>query len=370
MSVTSSSQRINDVGLQKQRIFGLDLFRALAIISVMYGHQSYLIKGDLNIPGNLIPSGVEWFFVLSGFLIGQIIIRDFSNKGNWKEVLFFLKRRWYRTLPNYYLFLLLNFILAYWGLIGTNSDHFSWKFFFFLQNFDAPFTDFFWESWSLSIEEWFYVIFPFLAFLFLRFTPLNKKKSLAVCIFLLISLPLIYRLLKTPGMALDSFWFDNIIRKLVIYRLDSIIYGVLMAFFKVYFQQYWSAWRYTLLGLGIIYLQFVSFLEVDISGVFEKVFRLPLNSLALALLLPFFDHLRKAPAFLSKPIRWISKISYSLYLVHLGIIIGLINQFSCLCTPENIIISNIVFWLSSLLIATIVYKYFELPFTKLRPSYS
>ena len=85
-----------------KRNFGLDLVRAIAILLVLITHiglkSDYV--GGLEI-GNL---GVEFFFVLSGFLIGGILIKDFSNGGvNIPVIANFWIRRWFRTLPVYYL---------------------------------------------------------------------------------------------------------------------------------------------------------------------------------------------------------------------------------------------------------------------------
>jgi peptidoglycan/LPS O-acetylase OafA/YrhL len=98
--------------------------------------------------------GVEIFFVLSGFLIGQILLRDFEQGVNFKKLLHFWKRRWIRTIPVYYLVLFLKFVLA--PAIGINI---IW-YFLFLQN-NIYGIDFFGVSWSLVIEEWFYLLIPF-----------------------------------------------------------------------------------------------------------------------------------------------------------------------------------------------------------------
>ncbi|RYE13802.1 MAG: hypothetical protein EOP34_08005 [Rickettsiales bacterium] len=82
------------------RSFGLDLARAIAIGLVLMSHFGHNALDALGF------WGVELFFALSGFLIGQILWRNFSQTDNWsgKQILNFWQRRWWRTLPNYYLF--------------------------------------------------------------------------------------------------------------------------------------------------------------------------------------------------------------------------------------------------------------------------
>ena len=77
--------------------------RAMAIILVLICHSGL----ESPLMYQLGFYGVELFFVLSGFLIGQIIIRDVLQRPSTKTLITFYKRRWLRTLPLYYMILLL-----------------------------------------------------------------------------------------------------------------------------------------------------------------------------------------------------------------------------------------------------------------------
>lgn len=125
-----------------KRIWGLDLIRAVAALSVVLSHMivhfrdTAIIKGMNNIFGGLY--GVEIFFVLSGFLIGGIILRNFekisdlkSEKGRAKTVFSFWYRRWMRTLPAYYIYLLIYILIAPGAAENANLFQYT----FFLQNF-------------------------------------------------------------------------------------------------------------------------------------------------------------------------------------------------------------------------------------------
>ncbi|MEI7616870.1 MAG: acyltransferase [Actinomycetota bacterium] len=147
----------------KNRILGLDILRAVAILLVIYGH------GALFVPQKFIPyyklpfpaiDGVSIFFVLSGYLIGKILFKIIQNSElKPKDLLNFWIRRWFRTLPNY--FLILGILLAIPLLkSGIIAHDFNWKYLLFLQNFSGPHPNFFPEAWSLCIEEWFYLLFP------------------------------------------------------------------------------------------------------------------------------------------------------------------------------------------------------------------
>ena len=150
---------------EKSRVFGLDVYRAVAILLVVMSHASYFTGSMFSwLPSIPLPDGVELFFVLSGFLIGTILIKTLeeSERFGYRELFHFWKRRWFRTLPNYYLILLVYYILVSNSIIGGDDaiEQFNWKFLVFAQNLYESFYGFYLESWSLSIEEWFYIILP------------------------------------------------------------------------------------------------------------------------------------------------------------------------------------------------------------------
>ena len=67
-------KRFFQITYKKDRVFGLDVFRSLAILTVILGHGKLIIRETSpEIAAIPLPNGVEIFFVLSGFLIGQII---------------------------------------------------------------------------------------------------------------------------------------------------------------------------------------------------------------------------------------------------------------------------------------------------------
>lgn len=217
----------------EKRVFGLDLMRALAILFVVMGHGGWILnKANTDFPWIRFIDGVELFFVLSGFLIGGILIKIFQNTESptIRTIWNFWIRRWFRTLPNYYLVLILNILFVSYGIINEDFSQFNWKFFLFLQNFSQPFYGFFWESWSLSIEEWFYLLFPIILgcfYLLGKALKISKKSIFLYSISLFLLIPLLLRVFVASKFEVDQFWLGVKIYKVVIYRLDGIALGLL-----------------------------------------------------------------------------------------------------------------------------------------------
>jgi peptidoglycan/LPS O-acetylase OafA/YrhL len=91
------------------RIFGLDLLRFIAIFMVLVGHSMMFVPESIKkVCYRFMLDGVGIFFVLSGFLIGGILIRILNKKNavTFANLVDFWKRRWMRTLPAYLVVLL------------------------------------------------------------------------------------------------------------------------------------------------------------------------------------------------------------------------------------------------------------------------
>jgi peptidoglycan/LPS O-acetylase OafA/YrhL len=147
------------IDIKHDRLYGLDILRFLAILFVMIEHGNNLLPQKYFSTLNLfVFDGVSLFFVLSGFLIGEILIKEFENNNiSFKVIIKFWKRRWFRTLPNYFSVLIILILLQF--LFANNFPVRSIsKYFIFSQNLYYPQSSFFPESWCLSVEEWFYLL--------------------------------------------------------------------------------------------------------------------------------------------------------------------------------------------------------------------
>jgi len=351
-----------------KRVYGLDILRAIAIILVVNTHGKFLLKTILGDKISWIGfmDGVELFFVLSGFLIGGILIKMIHNnnyKLSLKDCFNFWKRRWFRTLPNYYLFLTINIILVEYSLINGTFKHFDYKYFLFLQNFSQPLIGFFWESWSLSVEEWFYIFLPLSLIIFLYFS--KSKKAIIYSIITLITLPLVYRIINSSEYV-NFFWWDVKFRKIILMRLDTIIYGVLAAYIQFYHTKFWKKTAIPSFILGILLIIIFNYFPYQENSLFIKTFYFNSLSLGVMLLLPFLSGIKDFKTFFGKIITHISLISYSMYLVNM-LTIDFVAKISLPINNHiNGLINYFIYWILVILLSSLVYYFFERPMMMLR----
>ncbi|WP_417589592.1 acyltransferase family protein [Owenweeksia hongkongensis] len=366
-----------DIDLSK-RIYGLDILRALAILFVIYGHGLPMLKEQFNIRSLsfLVLDGVSIFFVLSGFLIGQILIkRIITNGGGFKELRQFWIRRWFRTLPNYFLILIVVTVLGWYYWDVQIKDMFP--FVLFLQNFASPHPHFFQEAWSLAVEEWFYILFPFASFAIFR-SETSLKKWFPWLIITFIALSIGVRFYRYNVMEIASLKdYDHFFRKQVITRFDSLMMGVLGAYLSTFFSHGWLSKPRLKMWLGLILIIFNQLCFHYATEIFEGnyFYHTVLSFLVFAtgvfLCLPILTSVKRGKGKLARGITLVSLVSYSMYLIHFtltkGFIIPLTLRGELAEHTLGLDVLRVVIYLFvSLFGSILLYKYFEVPTTKLR----
>ncbi|WP_303289432.1 acyltransferase [Marinobacter sp. SS5-14b] len=352
------------------RIFGLDFLRFMAIMLVVIGHGLVLMPsfgGIYEFFRVFDFLGVEFFFVLSGFLIGTIFLKTFSDSSGIKDLLYFWKRRWWRTLPNYYLFIVINSV----GFSVLKDDFiFDWRYLFFLQNLIRPNEGFFSVSWSLTVEEWFYVTVPFIFLIFLR---ISKSKASAIWSTFLLVVIASFIGRHYYISHFEATWSDEM-RRVALLRLDSLIYGVVAAWLWLNNREFLEKYKLSLfiagtllLGVGVAIRNSP---EIN-QQAWMLLFLFPIISLGVSCWLPILSCWRFKDEGNSPLEKWVCNISlwsYSLYLVHVPAMEGfrIFILPKILDSPILQILTFAIWTGFAIFSSFLIYRFFEKPLTDLR----
>ena len=211
-----------------KRLHGLDTLRAAAIVMVLAYHYKVVVTGvdTFGYLSSLGWTGVDLFFVLSGYLIGNQII---AQPGGFSVRQFYL-RRLLRTLPNYLV------VLALYLLVPALMEKETaplWRFLTFTQNFSLRPGQTFTHSWSLCIEEQFYLILPAVVLLCARFKRGTTLGWLLLVAGMVGAVMMRYQAWHAHGReAIDAMDYYQHIYYSSLCRFDELLPGVAIAMLK------------------------------------------------------------------------------------------------------------------------------------------
>jgi peptidoglycan/LPS O-acetylase OafA/YrhL len=288
-----------------KRLPALDVLRGIAILIVLVYHY---------VPAQFIPplfwSGVDLFFVLSGFLITDILLKN-AKAGNYYQT--FYIRRAARIIPLYWLLLLVFGLALKFApeMLGSSfAKHLPfWSYFTFTQNFLYSARNFWRDpwldvTWSLALEEQFYI------FLSITARNLNKKYLAGLSIFLILLAPVLRLYTASPLAAY----------MLPLQRADSLMLGVLIAIFWqsksgqefIYNHKKYFLWALPVFFLGIAYLFKIN------AGIGMPIPHFILAFFYADLLILGLVSSPEKPGLIfgSKFLGWLGLRSYGIYLLH------------------------------------------------------
>jgi peptidoglycan/LPS O-acetylase OafA/YrhL len=211
----------------------LDGLRALAIISVVLFHAEFKLFGNFFLPGGFL--GVDIFFVISGYLITTLILKEIKYSSEFNFFRFY-ERRSRRILPALILVIIITLIFGLFFLsaaeyVDLNKTILSAL--LFVSNFYFYFSEFSYNhdlsmlkpllhTWSLSIEEQFYIFFPLLIWIIYKFFNFN-----------LINLFVILFLLSLSLSVYGSIYHPHFTFFIIITRAWELLAGSIIAYIKI-----------------------------------------------------------------------------------------------------------------------------------------
>lgn len=348
--------------------YGLDAFRAIAAILVIFGHVE-LIKSAQNLPNMFseLPFfmaqgdlAVTFFFVLSGFLITYLLLIEKEKYGSVSLKIFYL-RRIFRIWPLYFLITFIGFYYLYFTVGFTSTDFKSLYYHLAVLSNIAPRSNpLAFQSWSIGVEEQFYILWPWIFFL-------PNKKSIYPIITIIIGLylakffPVILSKLEIgPDVLRLKKFFDSA-------RFDNMAMGGGLAYLM----------HYRLIRISpkfakyiFIFTVIILSLQINIKyGLHNLIY-----SFIFALNIYFIVLTNDKKSILESGfIKYLGKISYGIYMWHVFAILIVINvtkNYLNFSLFSNNLILHILCVFLTIVISAASYEIFEDKFLKMKSKLS
>ena len=316
----------------------IDVFRGIAILSVVLYHFNKILP--------LGYIGVDLFFVVSGLLIGGILTAEFKNGNKINFPKFFLQRG-FKIWPSYYSFLLIGSVLVFFFYRHTDPGEIIpvWQlkcYLFFYRNYTgAPFSWSFNPTWSLCVEEHFYILLPVLYLAIQYFIPQKYQlKTLFVFVLITILAGLMARYFTYTfrGHDRDTYFGTH-------NRIDALALGVLLNLIITYYGEkirHFGKSIYIFIA-GLLLLIAAIYFQLHFNYEwFEKIYFRTIIPVAFFLMLmgTYYVNLSRL-----KLIRFIAYYSYNWYLWHALFYICIVRYLG------NTIYGLITYLLSTFLVA-------------------
>lgn len=202
-----------------RRVVSLDFLRGMAALSVTIPHFFMFQHIRERVAESISILGVEVFFILSGYVLAPQIMFFVIEQPNARNYPIFLIRRWMRTVPPYLIALTL-ISTAHHELLTADFLRYA----VYAQNFyrQSNTSDYFSIAWSLSVEEWFYLLFPPVLITVVIIT----RRSVVWAVLGGIAFVALISALRE--IFADYTQWGPDVRRVVIFRMDAIAWGFLL----------------------------------------------------------------------------------------------------------------------------------------------
>jgi peptidoglycan/LPS O-acetylase OafA/YrhL len=355
------------------KFYGLDHLRALAIVFVFLFHYFIISHGQpewLPAFARFGWTGVDLFFVLSGFLISSQLFAQLKQGQALSFKQFFLKR-FFRIVPAFLFTVGLYFCFPFFH--EKESLPPLWTFLSFTQNLGLNLKDFgtFSHAWSLCVEEHFYLLLP-ITLILLQFTHLQKKSYWLILVLFLAGFAFrgySFNQLYLPKIETDNSWvyWYKYIYYPTYNRLDGLLVGVSIAGLYQFRPVLWakiSQYGNLHLVLSLIILTGAYFLCFDQMTFNASIWGFPLIAIGYGcMVVGAVSPTSFLYKWKSKTTSLIAALSYAIYLTHKGVIHTTHEILNGITEPNLMLL---VCTVTCIIFACLVRVLIEKPFMQLR----
>ncbi|MGF6570669.1 peptidoglycan/LPS O-acetylase OafA/YrhL [Paraburkholderia sp. GAS333] len=290
------------------RAIELDFVRGIAIIMVMGYHFHAVHTGNFLIQIIEYPlksfgrEGVNLFFTLSGFLVGGLLLRQYAETGQ-VDARRFIIRRIFRIWPAYYVLIIFHMLAGRhpWNtFLVQNLTH--------LQNYLGTSIT---QTWSLAVEEHFYLVLPALLLLFARWK-LGAWTIVSV-LTAICAVVLTARCFAVAGGDLEgTFAYTQ-------YRIDSLLVGVILSaiyWMKPGIYHRFASRKWTLVGCVALLCAWLAFATPHVA--LDQSIGYTIQALGFGALIVFVLEYSGSlrTSWVYRGVAWIGLYSYGIYLWH------------------------------------------------------
>ena len=335
----------------------IDGLRAVSVFAVIFYHANFLIFDHEIFQGGFI--GVDIFFVISGYLITSLILKELLIDRNFSIYNFYI-RRIRRIIPVLLFVIIICIPFAYIYFLPSSLNDFlksALTSLFFSSNLYFHHTGLIYggpdsslkpllHTWSLAVEEQFYIVFPILLILFRKFFK-NYIFQLFIIFFFISFISTQIISMKFP---LYNFYFLNV-------RIWELLAGSIIAYFNINSYVLENRFKNYLPFLGVILILGSIFLLNDEMSL-PSIYSMP-AVIGTCLIIFFSNSENLVTRFLSlKPLVFLGLISYSLYLWHFP----LLAFYNYIFFENQSFIIKILIIILSIVLSILSYYLIEKPF--------
>lgn len=374
--------------LDKPYFVNLDVLRFVAAFAVIVFHlgrdlqnffSEYAVFSGFQYISKITDKGalgVNFFFVLSGFLITYLMFWEVKTRNTFSYKNF-LMRRTLRIWPLYFLIVLIGFVMFPLIFDAYETSHKGINYMFFLANFDEikhgtfDSINFLTSPWSIAVEEQFYVVWGLLGLLFLGLMK-PSKVYLKYAVYALLCVSLVFRWM---------YWEDaRVLYYHTLSVMPDLLYGCLLAIYWEKNPTFFASLKQVpfkkimlVYALGFLMILFKNIIFSGSLVIFERY------AIALFFCFIIVDQIvneRKIPwAWFHQRALYLGKISYGIYMYHLVVMFLL---YDCLLqdfdykgySKTHLLLSAILYVFLApaitIFVSWLSYTFFEKPFLRLK----